>query len=411
MQQALQDLSDLLEGFVERDQDGVLVLECDDVQVLYAAKQLAGLDERDEADVFEVFCEPVGASVHAWLDALVRHLETQLAGLDERCEATGATSWPRLPAAVRTGEPLARVQAMLGWLLARLPAGDHRLVWAFLPVEIHDHDGYGALGAALLRDPLAPRVRLVLRDDVAAPRFAPAAHQSRGTRILAHRVTLDPGSLVDAVADLARNPQHAPRDRMLAVLQLAFLDLGHGRTAAARHKFTATANYFARSGDPALQSVAMGGSADATARAGEPDRARAEYDAALLVAARAGALPVVLNHALTLGALCRNRRQLADAEAYYLLAAQTAEKTVNPFARADALAQVGELQLAQRRPADAAATWTTATEICRETGYVARLATVLAALRDVHAAAGRATAARACEDERAALQVHGATHP
>lgn len=401
MQQAFQDLADLLEGFVEREQDGVLVLECDDVQVLYAAKQLAGLDERDEADVFVTFCEPVRASVHAWLDDLVRHLETQLAGLDER---SGAAAWPRLPAAARTGAPLARVLTMLEWLHARMPAGDHRLVCAFLPVEVRDPDGYGALGEALVRHQLPPGLRLVLRDDVAAPRFAPLAHGWPDPRVVAHRVAIDPGGLVDAVAGVANDAQRAPRDRMLALLQLAFLDLGHGRAAAARQKFTATAGFFARTGEPALQALAMGGAADLAARSGDPDGARAQYDAALLIAARAGALPVVLNHAIALGVLCRGRRQLADAEAYHSLAAHTAEKAVNPFARADALEQVGALQLAQRRPDEASATWTGAAALCRDTGYTARLASILTALRDLHRGAGRRDEARACEAELAALR-------
>lgn len=403
MQQAIQDLADLLEGFVERDLDGVLVLECDDLQVLYAAKQLAGLDERDGADVFEIFCEPVGTSVHRWLDDLARHLEIQLAGLDERGDTDGAPRWPRLPAAVRTGEPLTRVTAMLEWMLARMPAGDHRLVCVFLPVEIHDPDGYGALGEALLRRPPAPGLRLILRDAVASPRFAPLAHAWPDPCVVAHRVAIDPGSLVDAVADAATDPQRAPRERMLALLQLAFLDLGHGRAAAARQKFSAAAGFFARTGEPALQALAMGGAADVSARAGDHEGARVQYDAALLVAVHAGALPVVLNQAIALGGLCHGRQQLADAEAYHHLAALTAEKTVNPFARADALAQVGALQLAQRRPDQAADSWHAAAAICRDAGYTARLVSILTDQRDLHRAAGRRAEARACETEIAAL--------
>jgi tetratricopeptide (TPR) repeat protein len=297
--------------------------------------------------------------------------------------------------------------ALLSWLHARMPAGDHRLVIALLPVEISDRNGYGALGEALLRGTFAPGVRLVLRDDVGAPGFAPLAHEWPDARVLAHRVAIDPGDLVDAVAGLARDPQRAPRDRMLALLQLAFLDLGHGRTAVARQKFTAVAGFFGRSGEPGLQAFAMGGAADVTSREGDPDGARVQYDAALVLAAQAGALPVVLNHALALGGLCRARRQFADAEAYYHLASLTAEKTVNPFARADALEQVGALQLAQRRPAEAAASWSTAAVICRDAEYVERLRSVLTALRDLHMAERQYDEVRICTDELATIDTKG----
>jgi hypothetical protein len=126
-----------------------------------------------------------------------------------------------------------------------------------------------------------------------------------------------------------------------------------------------------------------------------------------VLAARGGALSVVLNHALTLGALCRDRRQLADAEAYYALAALTAEKTVNPFARADALEQVGKLQVAQRRAGEALTTWTGAAAICRDTDYVDRLESLLEGLRELHTAAGRHPDARACADELARVRGDG----
>jgi tetratricopeptide (TPR) repeat protein len=191
---------------------------------------------------------------------------------------------------------------------------------------------------------------------------------------------------------------------MLALLQLAYLDLGHGRAPAARQKFTAAAEFFARAREPALHSLALGGVADLDARAGDRDGARARYDAALLVAARAGALPVVLQHALALGGLCHADRRLADAEAYYRLAAQTADKSANPLARADALEQVGALQLAQRRPADAADTWALALRLARDTGHHDRRAAVLTRLRDLHVDEGRLADARACDVELAGLR-------
>lgn len=404
MQAALQDLADLLEGFVERDQDGVFVLECDDVQVLYAAKQLTGLDERDEADVVQVFCEPVATTVNAWLDDIVRHLEVQLAAVDERCAAAGAPTWPRLPIAARAGAPLDRVHAVIAWMHARLPPGDHRLVCALLPVEIHDRDGHGGLGESLLRGLLPAGVRLILRDDVRDPRFASVARTWSDDRVLAHRVTIDPGALVGAVADAAKDPRRAPRDRMLALLQLAFLDLGHNRLPVARQKFTAVAEYFRKTGDPGLQAFASGGAADVSSREGDLVRARREYDAALVLAAQAGALPVVLHLALAIAVLCRDQRQLADSETHYRLAALTAEKTVNPFARADALEQIGVLQLAQRRPVEATATWTAAAAICRESDYAIRLASLLEAQRELHRISGRHPEARACDAELVVLR-------
>lgn len=404
MQQELQDLSDLLEGFIERDIDGALVLACSDVQVLYAAKLLAGIDERDEADVIQVFCEPVKGSLDAYVDAIAHNLETQLAVIDERCDAAGVPRWPRVPDDTRKGEASARMLSLMQWIRTRLPEGDHRLVWALLPAEIHDHDGFAALGEQLIDRGVTFGIRLILRDDADTPKLAPLAEARPGESILAHKVALDPGAFVDAVAQMARDPQQAPRDRMMALLQLAYLDLGYKRLADARQKFDAVAGFFAKTGDPSLQALAMGGAADAANRAGDVAGARAQYDAALVLAAQAGGLPVVLNHSLSLGALCRDHELLPEAESYYQLAALTAEKTVNPFARADALEQVGALQLERGQAEDAAKSWTVAAEVCREAGYFDRLEPLLGELQGLHERAGRADEARACAQELARIR-------
>lgn len=404
IQQEFEALGELVEGFVEREVDGALVFACGDVEVLYVAKILAGIDERDEADVVQVFTAPVG-SVAGFVDSLVETIAAQRAAIDAQLDAEGRPRWPRLPEAARGGEPAARVLALLEWVRARMPAGDHRLVWGLVPVEIADRTGWARLGEELMRAAVQLEgVRLVLRDDAAGPELSAIAEAWPDERVLAYRIELDPGALVEAVAAIAKDPQQPPRDRMMALLQLAYLDLGHGRLAEARQKFSAIAEFFGRSGDRGLQALALGGEADAIGRAGDRNAARVQLDAALVLAARAGAWPVVLNHAISLGMLCRDAGTVVDAESYYQLAAVTAERMGNASAQADALEQVGALRLAQGDGEGAIERWGAAAQVCHTIRYEERLAAVLERMAPVHRAAGRAAAAQACEKAAAELR-------
>lgn len=397
-------LGELLEGFVEREIDGALVLACDDVQVAYAAKLLAGLDERDPADVVQVFVAGVGEAVDGYVDRLVVTLEEQLAVIDGRLDAAGQARWPRLPAEARAGEPCARVLALLAWARARVPAGDHRLVWALLPVEIGDREGWGRLGAGLLAAERPAGVRLVLRDDAAAPGFVAVAEDWPDARVLAYRVELDTARIVEGMAAVAGDPGQAPRERMMAMLQLTYLDLGFGRLDEARRKFSAIAEFFGKTGEPTLQALALGGAAEAVGRAGDAAGARAGLEEALVLAVRAGAWPVALNHAITLGALCRDGGLVAAGEAYYRLAAVTAGRLGNRRGQADALEQVGALRAAQGDREGALRAWGEAVSVCCDATYLERLGAVLERMMPVYRQAGREAEARACAGTLAKLQ-------
>ncbi len=406
--QGFEALSELLEGFVERELDGALVLECEDAEVALVARALADLDERDGADVFQVFGAAVAGTIAGYVDGLVVTLEAQLAAIDERLAAEGTARWPGLPPGCRVGTPCARVLALIEWVRARMPAGDHRLVWALLPGEIVDRAGWAGLCEALLAAPMPAGVRLVLRDDAAAPRCARAAEAWPDARVLAYRPGLTPASLVEAVAEVADDPQQPPRQRVLAALQLAYLDLGHGRLDQARGSFTAIAGFFAATGEPGLQALALGGAADALGRAGEAAASRVEFERALVLATRAGAWAVALNLAIALAGACAERGQWADAESYHGVAAGTAARLGNRHALADALEQIGALRAVQGDAAAATAAWREAATICCEIDYGERLVAVLGRLAPVHRAAGREAEARACEATAAQLREEAA---
>ncbi len=387
MQAKLAELETLLEGFVERELGGALVIGCTDVEALYVGKLLMGLDERSEADLFLSFVAPAPTAAQ-FVSAVVDNFAAQQGALDEAMRAEGKVP-PPLPARVLDTEapPLLRMRGLIEHALTLLPPGDHRLVWSLLPIEVADRAGVTALGTALIEGPHADALRLVLRDDRDAPGAYRVAEAWPDERVLAYPLEMTSDDLAAAAADAAQDPKRPTDERMSALLQLAFLDLGHKRLDAAEAKFSGLARYHEATGERPLQALSTSGVGDVQRARGDLPAARKSYEAALLQVADTQALPVTLQICVSLADTCLALKQYADAEGYYQLADRVASKLLNAYTKADVRESLGVCRLAQRAPRDALQIWNEVAALCRDIDYPKRLASVLGRLAELHGGA------------------------
>ncbi|WP_434421745.1 hypothetical protein [Nannocystis pusilla] len=400
MQAVLTELESLLAGLVERDLPGVLVVACSNVETLYVAQVLARLDERSDSDLFLTFTDaaPTAASL---VDVLADNLALQQANLAEQLNSS--TALPALPALARdpAATPATRFRALVDHVLDLLPPGDHRLVVALLPSSLPP-DFSVELAEPLLRASQHPRVRLVLRDDRARPAHFIAATTCPDDPVLAYSLDLAPEDAVAAAAAAARDPERPAAARIQALMELAWLDLGHGRLADAEQKFSGCAELHARSGSPALAALARAGLGDVQRARGDLVRARRTYETALLEAAATPAAPVTLQIAVALADNCLTLDQHLDAEGYYQLADTLAAKLLRPHARADVQDSLGVCHRARGAGTQAARVWNDAAELCRAIDYPQRLHSILGHLAAHHEPSDRARH-RACLEEQAAV--------
>lgn len=401
MQAVLAELESLLAGLVERDLPGVLVVACSDVETLYVAQVLARLDERSESDLFLTFTD-AAATTAALVDALADNLALQQASLAEQLGPDAAAP-PDLPALARdaAAAPATRFRALVDHLLALLPPGDHRLVLALIPSQL-PADFCVELAEPLLRASQHPRVRLVLRDDPVRPAHFTLATTCPDEHVLAYNLALSPEDAVAATVAVARDPERPPAARIQALMELAWLDLGHGRLADAEQKFSGCAEFHARTGSPALAALARAGVGDVQRARGDLGAARRTYEAALLEAAATPAFPVTLQIAVALADTCLALALHIDAGGYYQLADALAAKLLRPHTRADVQESLGVCHRARGAGAQAARVWSEAAELCRAVDYPQRLHSVLGRLACHHEHSDRARH-RACLEEQAAV--------
>lgn len=314
-QARLDALHALLAGLVARPEPGILVLACADTEVFYLAHALEQLDERSPADRFLLHVDNLGDDYLASLFLAVER--------------------PPPDASI---DPALALHTLCTDLLADLPPGDHHLVVALLPTEIHDPSGFTALAEPLLQLPLDPRLRLIFRVDRESSNLFALAAASRDPRHLAHTFSLSHDQLLDAVRRTSHDPRADPNDRAQALLQLACQDLGYGRHSDALARCDAAHGVTTT---PSLRLLALAFKADVLRHSGDTPAAIDLATSTLHRAVELQLHPIVLHLALALGDLTRALGRPADAAACFALAETAASQ--NPVLQARARALRAEL--------------------------------------------------------------------
>lgn len=317
-QERLRALHRIFQTFVEHPDPRAIVVACSDHEVFYLVHTLAQLDEHSPTHRFCVLADPF-STTEDYIDLL----ETV---------ARNAIDTPLPPSPDPT--PHQRAQVFLDHLLADLPPGDHHLIVALVPTEIHDPPAFTALAEALLAAPIDRRLRLVLRDDRNAPRHLHTAAQSSSESIVAYTFSLPPELLLADVTSAAHDRRAPPDERAQALITLACLDFGHGRLEDALARCAAVSRLPAT---PALQAFALAIQSDVLRRAGDLDAALAVGLSALELAVESNAYPVVQHAAFALGDLTGSLGHTAEAAALFDLAHRAAPLNPEVSARARAL--------------------------------------------------------------------------
>ncbi|MCY1013387.1 hypothetical protein OV079_49250 [Nannocystis pusilla] len=275
------------------------------------------------------------------------------------------------------------MQALIAHILGLLPRGDHRLVWSLILSEMPP-DFAAELAEPLLCAAHDPRVRIVLRVDHAPTGIFEFAQSWPDEHVLAYRLELPAGDDVASATLTAQNPESPAEARVRALMELAYLDFGHGRLADAEQKFRGCAKFYALAQNGPLEALALAGVADILRARNNLSAARLTYETALLKIAPTQGFPVTLQIAVALADTCMSLQRFADAEGAYRLADALADALLRPHIRADVQESLGACRLAQRDEAGAVQIWTRAAELCRAITYPKRLHSLLARLAVHH---------------------------
>ncbi|WP_426745976.1 tetratricopeptide repeat protein [Myxococcus faecalis] len=415
MRRKLQELQDTLGGFVDQRDHLLLVIGCHEAEAAWVHKTLKGLDEETPSDLFLLFAHEARSATQ-YVTHVLANLEAQLEGANLTRKQNGEAPWPALPGRCQDPResPGARLRSAIEHVRGLLPPdGDHRLVWALVPMKIEDRTGYSHLvGQLLPHDGFQPwmrSLRIIVRDEKEPPFLVPALRKLQVPGVLVYEPDLSTAALTDSLAQESVDPALPVPERMQALLQLAALDYAHKRYPAALEKYGLLHTYYAEQGLKELQALCLQGAGDVLRAVGKLALAKERYQQGLAVAVNTLALPILINLSMAAGDVSLELKQYTEAEGYFDITDRVAAKALNPYPKADALEKLGLARYLRKDLGKAVVTWTGAAAFCRSVEYTARLRSVLQRLEKVYGEAGMVTEQRACKKELQSLPREGQT--
>ncbi|WP_394848643.1 hypothetical protein LZC95_14430 [Pendulispora brunnea] len=394
MTHPVEELNHVLGSFLEQNDYFVLLLTTRDEEIPLVVRGIDALDGESPADVFFIDTTPL-RSAKQYADDVVRNAWTQLAEVNEERLSKGLPPLAEIPPGCWAAEwtPTQRLAMLIHHMSSWLPPeGDHRLVVALLPSDIEDRDAHAQILGGLVPfngyEDWMRGIRIVVRDDGAAP-FAEAALRKAGVRsVLLYTTQVTVGAIADATAREAENRELPPARRINALLQCATFDVALGRYEAALEKYGTLYTFYDKYQVHEMRALTVQGVGDVMSRMGRLPAARDKYLQALDIASDAKSVTQILNLCAAIGDIDVRMGWHAEAVKSYGIGASAAEKTGNGFARADLLEKCGVAQATSGDLRGAAEAWTAAANVARDFSYDPRLQSVLERLLELSQRAG-----------------------
>ena len=381
MQRQIDTLSRSLTEHIAQPDYPTLVLDGTDSALVLPTRTLASFDRQDEENYYLLFPQPC-SDAKAYLGAVIESLRLQLEILSAELSARSLPPVPPLPLEATDARqpPARRLESAIIHLGTHLP-GHSTIAWGFLPSPLADITGYAALVRPLLLPAAVPawmdRHRFFVRDQQAAPTIVPALLAEKNDRVLVLDVALDNARVLGRLVESAGDPSLPTDERMLAFYQLAAVDFSYKRYPEALEKYGAMFNYYAGTGNHAMQALCMLGAGDTLRQQGDAEGALGRYQQAVACASVDPNVPALQAGCYGAGTCQLTLGNDADAEGYLANANILAGKLNNPYAKCDAMEKLGTARYRQNRLEDAVDTWLKGKDLAKQFGYEERARAIL----------------------------------
>ena len=404
MHRAFSAIESSIEAFVGQPDDPVLLLEAADNDIVPVLKMFQSLDERVGDAVFLTFpfpCDTVDAYQQMCLEALARQIDAESQTRVER----GESAWQPLPVTCtdRRRSLADRLRDAVVHVRTLLPKGA-KIVWGWLPTPLGDVDGFARMMLPFLElngfEDWMDGHWHCIRDDRNRPCLIPLARRNEAAHVLILPVDFSSDAATRHLVDTANDAAQPVERRMDALMQIAAIDLAHGRLPDAQRKYYALFAFHGERKDPTGCAVALHGLGDVSLRNGSPRDARDWYVRALLAALDSRNLLAVLNALMATGNCCAALGDHAKASAYFDLASRSAGRLMLVHTKIEAMQKAGVALLACGNAADAAKNWIAAKGLCEQFGCERQRLDILDRLVSLYGNAGLKTEARAYELEK-----------
>ncbi|MBI3897464.1 MAG: tetratricopeptide repeat protein [Gammaproteobacteria bacterium] len=393
--------------FIEQPDYPTLVINCSDADLAMPLAAVKSWDSQWPNHFFLLFpfeCVDATSYLQKCMDALTAQIDK----VNAQRTADGVDRWPPLPLLCNDArQPLPKRVRIAVEYVHRVASEYGDIVWIFCPVTISDVTGYKTLIAGLLAldgvDDWMEGHRFLVRDNRTQPFLLPELAREKTQNTLTIDVDFSGPKAADSLVKTINNPDIPVAERILALTQVAALDLAYKRYDQAFEKYALLHAYHVQQKDAVGQALALAGAGDVAMQRNQLEEARKRYQQSLAVAVPEKNLAVLLNLLSGAGECCLRLKEFAEAEGYFDFANRCAGKLVNLSAKIQSMEKLGLAQLGCRKTTEAIQTWRDAKDLCQRYDCIEQQESLLGHLIGVYRTLDMPDEVRKLERERTAL--------
>jgi hypothetical protein len=281
MRGLIEELRGALTWFAQEQREYFsLVVSCDDTDVSVVQTAIYGFDQGQDDAVYLTFAHEAKTE-RAYVDVMLELMSTRREITNALRQEQGLAPVPPPPVECVDGsrQPAERIKSIVRWWRDSLANREQRIVLSLLPTQLPRPEVYRQIVWGLLPfgalEPWTRHTRLIVRDGRTSPFIEPLLRQTPSEATVAYTVDFSPQACEEGLAADAANTALSPRERGVAMLQLAALDYAHQHLPAALEKYGHLANLFHDMGEKALAAVCVCGAGDVHWRAEQLPKAKA----------------------------------------------------------------------------------------------------------------------------------------
>jgi tetratricopeptide (TPR) repeat protein len=390
MQHIVQEVTDTLTGFVDNEDQRLMIIESEADEAPLLLKSFGIVEESEtQPDIFLTFPDDFN-DTRRYVEMILERQREQIEVLNTELEKQDKPQLEQIPAELfERNKPSHERLAELMLHIRKIIEPERQVIWIFYPLgDVTAEEFYLNLFAPVADCILAaeiPGTKIIIRDTPAQLLRWRYAEEPPNEKVFGYRPRVDFKSVMAKMEERAKSPDAPVEEKVQAVMLSAGMDVAEKRYDDALTKNLRVLDHYKKTGQKQNESVVQNNIGDIYYLQGDYPAAQENYEKAITIAVEEESQPMVMYQGINAGNALFMQQKYDEAFVYYDSSEKLADINKVLPQRIQAMERMGDTRRAQGQTDEAIEIYEKAADICRENKYTLGLRGVLERLCEVHA--------------------------
>jgi len=389
MQHVIQEVTDTLTGFVDNEEQRLMLIEAEADEAPLLLKSFGIVEESEhQPDIFLTFPDDFN-DTRRYVEMMIERQHEQIEVLNNEREKQEKPPLEQIPAEFfERNKPSHERLADLMLHVRKVIELERQVIWVFYPLtDVTAEEFFLNLFAPVTDRVLAggiPGTKIIIRDTPAQLLRWRYAEEPPNEKVYSYRPQVDFKSVMAKMEERAKSPDAPVEEKVQAVMLSAGMDVAEKRYDDALDKNLRVLGHYQKTGQKQNESVVQNNIGDIYYLQSDYPAAQENYEKAITIAVKEESQPMVMYQSINAGNALFMQQKYDGAFIYYDSSEKLADINKVLPQRIQALERMGDTRRAQGKIDEAIEIYEKAADICRENKYTLGLREVLERLCEVH---------------------------